>query len=78
MSVRRQQHRDPDLADRPKASSMSSDQPRQRHDDRTCGVETLARRVDGDLQSEDAVVQQLERLACKAQTDSPELGREDT
>jgi len=38
----------------------------------------LARRVDGDLQSEDAVVRQLERLACKAQTDSPELGREDT
>jgi len=41
-------------------------------------AETVEQRVDGGWRSEDAVVQQLERLVCTAQTDNPVPGHAST
>ena len=55
-------------------SSMSLVQRQQRCDGRTYRAETVEQRVDGGWRNEDAVVQQLERPVCTAQTDNPVPG----
>jgi len=52
-------------------SSMSLVQRQRRCDGRTYRAETVEQRVDGGWWKEDAVVQQLERPVCTAQTDNP-------
>jgi len=56
-------------------SSMSLVQRQRRCDGRTYRAETMEQRVDGSWRNEDAVVQQLERPVCTAQTDNPVPGQ---
>jgi len=55
-------------------SSMSLVQRQRRCDGRKYQVETVEQGVDGGWRNEDAVVQQLERPVCTAQTDDPVPG----
>jgi len=61
-----------------RTSSKSLVQRQRRCDGRAYRTETVEQQVDGGWRNEDAVVQQLERPVCTAQTDNPVPGHAST